>query len=396
MAPRATMRLHDSLSRQLHVIEAQRPTTIYACGYSPITDLHLANARPFLEVDQLCHALEAATGHRPRLIYDVSDIDPRVDARAEAEGMSVPEWVDLLVAHFLAVLSELGVDEPSVMPRGSDNVDEMVALISRLDELDLVNVHGGRVVLRAGAAGELAGFSGIDPGNAMREALCFMGRQWDVHVEVPLWEPRPEGASRWPSPWGLGAPSEHVPCVALSRLTLGGTMDIHAGAAELYGHHEIEMVLGGLGAGQLYARTWFHTGGVYVDDLRMANSNGNVLTVRDAIDAVGAGAVRILFLSAHYREPLDASRARLEDARERFARLTRACAPILTAPSSTLTESNLTRDVLTRLEADLATERALDCIERAIYDGATLTASDLRRALGLLKLDHLVEVAATS
>jgi cysteinyl-tRNA synthetase len=381
------VRLHHSQTQSLESPAFGPEVTIYLCGYSPIQPLHLANARPFIVVDQLRHTLEATQGARVRLVHDISDIDARVDARATGQSMTTGQLVDELTAQFSSDLAAIEASPPTLMPKASEHVDEAIRLIEALLERGLAHTDGSTVTLSA--IGSSSGdFGSLDPRGQLRQMMCFTGQQWDYRQEVVLWAPRPE-SSQWQSPWGLGAPSEHVPCAAMAHALLGTTMDIHAGAIDIYPHHEIEMALGELSVDEVYARLWLHTGIVEAEGSRMANSRGNTIGLREAVARYGAGAVRILYLGTHYRQTLDASHHSLRVAQERSARLASLCAPILRRDADA-TDSRLRDEVSALLDDDLATDRALVAVESALQSPADIASADLSAALRLLQLERLV------
>ncbi|MFC6355533.1 hypothetical protein [Luethyella okanaganae] len=385
------MKLYNS---QYHVIEEPsfgKDISIYNCGYSPIEPLHLGNTRPFVVVDQLRHLLETTHGASVRLVQDISDVDVRVDSRAAELSVSSGELRDRLVASFSTDLAGIAVSRPTVGPRTSEHVEGAIELISNLFSLGFAREQNGEVYLAASAPREGVDFRQLDPEQKVREMMCFSGQLWDYSKEILLWQPRPERHPRWSSPWGWGAPSENVPCVVLAHEYIGSTMDIHVGGIDLYPHHEIEMVLGELSTGVTYARTWIHSGVVETDGVRMANSKGNTIPLRAAINTYGAGAVRLLYLSTHYRDTLNASHAALIAAHQRFARLAKMCGPILAKSSRTSERLELTSEVAHLLDQDMAAESAVSSIERTVQQRSELSAADLRGALSLVKLDTLIE-----
>lgn len=349
------LRLHDTLERRqvdFVPLDPGGPVTFYTCGPTVYDYAHIGNFRSFLNADVLRRTLEFL-GHDVRHVMNITDVGHMTeDGVADGGGEdkmavagrrllenkksgSLPADVDidpgdpLAIADFYAdafiedarilglAVVEDAAEDPSLMPRPTRWVDQMIALVERLIEADHAYVGGDGAVYFSVTSfpnyGRLSGNSleGLKEGEGGRvnEANQAAKRH---PADFLLWKPDSTHLMRWPSPWGEGYPGWHLECSAMALGLLApssgdhaGTIDIHSGGEDnIFPHHECEIAQSCAATGaERFARHWFHTRHLVVEGEKMSKSRGNFFTVRDIL-AKGAtpAALRLELIRTHYRQ----------------------------------------------------------------------------------------------
>lgn len=378
------IRLQDSRDNGIHKVDADKPVTIFSCGYTPRELIHLGNTRPFYLADMLRRIAEQDDAD-VTLVQGTSDIDVRVDKAAVAARLPRAEFVAERIEQFNVDSAAIGIGQANKTPIASAHIGNVIAVIQQLVNRGLTREDDQSVSISIPEALHHTDLAHLDPEGTIRSMMCFTGQHWDYRQELLLWDKT--ATPGWDSPWGPGRPDENIPCVAVAQTYLGAPMTIHVGSIDTYPHHEIEMAVGSLASGADYAATWIHSGVVEANGRRMANSAGNVCTVRDAVTRHGAAAVRMLYLGTSYRDTLDASSRALEHAERRANHLR---ARIISAPEI-YPESTVFKDEFHAvLRDDLGTVNALTLLEHALQQGLSRAdAQYARNVLGLKQTNPL-------
>ena len=371
-----TLRLHNSLTRSIEPFEPiagpDGPVTFYTCGPTVYDDAHIGNFRAFLAADLLRRTLELL-GHRTTHVMNITDVghmteDDRADGGGEDKmalagrrlleaktagtlpaDASVDPSDPLAIADFYASrfledarllglrVAEESKDDPSLMPRPTRFVPQMIELVERLVANGCAYVASdGAVYFDVQSFPEYGRLSGNSV-EALRAGEG--GRVSAEHQSVKrhpadflLWKPDPHHLMRWPSPWGEGYPGWHLECSAMAASRLGPEIDLHSGGEDnVFPHHECEIAQTCCGYGvKRLARHWFHVRHLFVEGAKMSKSRGNFFTARDLF-AKGAtpAALRLELLRTHYRTNANFTRQGLEDCRrqvDRWCRLDAALA----------------------------------------------------------------------
>jgi cysteinyl-tRNA synthetase len=396
--------LTDTLTGRKVPLRTLEPGTvgIYCCGPTVYDMSHVGHARAALAPDIMVRFLRQQ-GYRVKYVRNITDIDDKIIARAQADGLPADEVAARYTAEYHRDLAALGMLAPDVEPQVSDHLPQIIALVERLLARGLAYAVDGDVYYRVSAFGPYGQLSGRN----RDELLAGVGAriEADERKESPLdfalWKAAKPGEPSWPSPWGDGRPGWHIECSAMSSTHLGETFDIHGGGRDLiFPHHENEIAQsqGAHGEGT-FARHWVHNGFINFDGEKMSKSLGNFWTIRGILERYTPETLRYFLLTVHYRHGLnfevDADGARfpgLEEADERVAYVYETLAGAGTAAADVDPVGEVTETVGGMLEAftaamrnDFNTPAALGALSKPLSEvngllaAARGVAKDVRR-----------------
>ncbi|MBW3604716.1 MAG: cysteine--tRNA ligase [Actinobacteria bacterium] len=371
------MRLFNTLTG---AVEPLRPRDagrvgIYVCGPTVQGPPHFGHARANLVPDVLRRFLEWS-GHDVFLVRNITDIDDKILVAAQNEGRTVASLAERYTRVWEREIARLGIAAPDVTPRATGHIPEIQDLIVRLIETGAAYPAGGDVFFAVRAFGGYGKLSGRRPDELRAGARIAPDERKRDPLDFVLWKGAKPGEPSWSSPWGPGRPGWHIECSAMATRYLGADFDIHMGGTDLqFPHHENEIAQWEAATGTPFARMWVHNGMLTLDQTKMSKSVGNIISLAEAIDRYGPGALRMFYLRAHYRKPVDFSEARLDEAAaayERLAGFVRATAvldPNMTGDDgAAASDAGSHRDAIDAfreaMSDDLATPRAL----AGIYD----------------------------
>ncbi len=372
------LRLHNTIARRIEAFEPLAgpggEVTFYTCGPTVYDDAHVGNFRSFLNADLLRRTLELL-GHRVRHAMNVTDVghmteDGRADgggedkmalagrrlaeqkkdgslpAGAEIDPRDPLAIADFYAGRFLEDARHLGLKvaeeartDPSLMPRPTRFVPQMIELVERLVANGCAYAAADGAVyfdVRSFPAyGRLSGNS-LD---SLREGeggrVSAENQSLKRHpADFLLWKPDPHHLMRWPSPWGEGYPGWHLECSAMAKAVLGPRIDLHSGGEDnVFPHHECEIAQSccGYGVPEL-ARFWFHTRHLLVEGAKMSKSRGNFFTARQLFErGATPAAVRLELVRTHYRANANFTLQGLQDCQRQIDRWCRLDAELAAA-----------------------------------------------------------------
>src|SRR5512140_2158166 len=283
---------------------------VYTCGPTVYNRVHIGNLRTFLWEDVMCRVFRWL-GYRTTQVMNLTDIDDKTIRGAVAEGTTLQEFTARHVETFFQDLATLGVAPADAYPRATAHIDEMVALVLRLQERGHTYESDGSVWFRISSLPAYGRLSRVDPSSMKRGARVADDEYEKEDVrDFALWKSAKEGepeSATWTTPLGRGRPGWHLACSAMSMKNLGETLDIHTGAVDnIFPHHENEIAQSEGATGKPFVRTWMHAEHLVVDGEKMSKSKGNFFTLPDLL-ARGAAprAIRYLLLSVPYRQKLN-------------------------------------------------------------------------------------------
>jgi cysteinyl-tRNA synthetase len=327
-----SLRIYNTLSRALENFSPIEPghVRMYVCGMTIYDLCHIGHARMMMAFDVAQRWLKSSD-YRVTYVRNITDIDDKIIKRALERGISIRALTDEMVTAMHQDIDALGIERPSLEPRATEYVPQMLQLIGLLEAKGLAyQASSGDVnyaVRKFPGYGKLSGKS-LDELRAGERVAVADGK--DDPLDFVLWkaakESEPQDA-KWDAkamgyPYGLGRPGWHIECSAMSCATLGETFDIHGGGADLqFPHHENEIAQSEGVSGQPLANLWMHNGFVRIDNEKMSKSLGNFFTIRDVLAKYEPETVRFFLLRTHYRSALNYSDVHLDDARTGLKRL---------------------------------------------------------------------------
>jgi cysteinyl-tRNA synthetase len=259
---------------------------------------------------------------------NVTDIEDKIFAAAQAEGRGWQEVADQYTVSYWSELSELAVLPPTVAPKASEHVDDIIGLVQRLLDSGHAYTLDGDVVFHVPSFPKYGELSRRDLDSQIVGARVERDTRKKDPRDFFVWKGAKPGEPSWESPWGPGRPGWHIECSAMSARYLGDGFDIHGGGSDLiFPHHENEIAQSEAGTGSPFARIWMHNGTLNMarDDLaegeKMSKSLGNVVPLRDALDRIGGPALRYFYIAAHYRSDIPYSDRGLQQAESALERL---------------------------------------------------------------------------
>ncbi len=322
-----SLRIFDTLTRELRTFHSIEPghVRMYVCGITVYDLCHVGHARANIAFDVVQRWLKTS-GWRVTYVRNITDIDDRIIRRSLQNGESMRSLTERMIAAMHSDFDALGLERPSLEPRATEFVPQMLGIMKRLEQKALAYRSNSGDLLYAvrkfPGYGKLSGKS-LDELNAGERVAVDAGK--DDPLDFVLWKSaksdEPQEAI-WDSPYGPGRPSWHIECSAMCGALLGETFDIHGGGADLqFPHHENEIAQSEGANGKPLANFWMHNGFVNMDSEKMSKSLGNFLTIRDVLQRFDAETVRFCMVRSHYRSPLNYSDAVLADARASLRRL---------------------------------------------------------------------------
>ncbi|MFN7900964.1 MAG: cysteine--tRNA ligase, partial [Synechococcaceae cyanobacterium] len=323
-----TLRLTNTLTRTCEdfVPLEDRRVTIYCCGVTVYDLCHVGHARSYLVWDVLRRYL-SWSGYNVTYIQNFTDIDDKILARAAQEDAAIETITERNIAAYFQDMDALNILRPDRMPRATQCLDGIRAMIAQLEARGAAYSADGDVYFAVLKQADYGKLSGRDLSSQRDDASGRLSDAEEARKRNPfdfaLWKGAKPGEPSYPSPWGSGRPGWHIECSAMVRQELGDTIDIHLGGADLiFPHHENEIAQSEAATGKPLARYWLHNGMVNVGGEKMSKSLGNFTTIRALLElGITPMALRLFVLQAHYRKPLDFTRAGLDAASAGWERL---------------------------------------------------------------------------
>jgi cysteinyl-tRNA synthetase len=334
----APLKFYNTLTRQKTAFAPIDPKNVrmYVCGPTVYDYAHIGNARPAIVFDVLYRLLRHVYG-ADHVTYarNITDVDDKINARAlrDHPGLPLNEAIRAVTekteTQYHQDITALGCLPPNVGPRATDNIPQMIEIIEKLIARSHAYVAQGEVLFDTKSMQDYGQLSKRPLDEQQAGARIAV----DAHKKNPgdfvLWKLSSENEPGWESPWGRGRPGWHIECSAMSQRYLGEVFDIHGGGLDLiFPHHENEIAQSRCAHGtEVMANVWMHNGFVQVEGRKMSKSDGNFITINDLLATETFGGrtwpgevLRLAMLMTHYREPIDFSVKRLEEAERLLAK----------------------------------------------------------------------------
>ena len=353
-----TIKLHNTRTRQKEVFEPLDAGNVrmYVCGPTVYDRAHMGNARAAVVFDVAYRLLRHVYGaEHVTYVRNFTDVDDKINAKAAETGRPIGEITAETTQWYLDDMAALGVMEPNQMPRATQYIGQMIAMIEGLISKGHAYAADGHVLFSVKSYPEYGQLSGRSVDDMIAGARVEVAPYKRDAMDFVLWKPSSDDLPGWDSPWGRGRPGWHIECSAMSYELLGPSFDIHGGGNDLmFPHHENEVAQSCCAhpEGQ-FARYWLHNEMLQVEGKKMSKSLGNFFTVHDLLaQGIRGEVIRFVFLQTHYGKPMDWTAKKAEDA-EKTLRKWRELA------NSTKGEGEVDQEVVDALANDLNTSKAI-------------------------------------
>ena len=314
------IKLYNTKSRKKEAFEpiSAEDVRMYVCGPTVYDRAHIGNARPVIVFDMLYRLLRHVYGaEHVTYVRNFTDVDDKINAKAADTGRTIGEITEETIGWYLEDMAAVGALEPNAMPRATGYIAEMIAMIEALIEKGHAYAAEGHALFRVRSYENYGALSGRDVDDMIAGARVEVAPYKEDPMDFVLWKPSSEDQPGWESPWGRGRPGWHIECSAMAKALLGDTFDIHGGGLDLqFPHHEDEIAQSCCANDTSeMAKVWMHNEMLQVEGKKMSKSLGNFFTVRDLLaQGVPGEVIRFVFLSTHYRKPMDWTEKKREEA----------------------------------------------------------------------------------
>ena len=325
LTERPPLRVYDHFSGKKHEFQPLDPgrVTMYVCGMTVQGPPHMGHMLAFVAADLVRRTLEYL-GYDVMHVQNFTDIDDKIIVRAAEMGLTAEQLAQQNIDRFFDAADALNIRRAHLYPRVTEHVEDIVAFIQRLIDQGHAYASGGSVwfdVRSYAPYGRLSRRNVDDMLNAVRKELDESKRD---PLDFALWKGAKEGEPAWQSPWGPGRPGWHIECSVMSTKYLGETFDFHGGGRDLiFPHHENELAQS-CALGGDFVRYWMHNGLLTLDGQKMAKSTGHFFGVDEVLGEFDADVVRYYLMRGHFRNQMEYSKERLQEAAAAYDRMKRA------------------------------------------------------------------------
>ena len=378
-----TITLYDTLSKSMKTFQPQtgKRVTMYVCGPTVYDFPHVGNARPAIVFDILYRLLKSAY---PSVLYarNYTDIDDKIFAVASETGIPYREVTTKFIAAYREDMQRLGVLTPSSEPRVTDNINEIIRMISDLIEKKFAYIADGHVLFEVNKFQDYGKLSKRNQEQMLAGARVEVAPYKRNPADFVLWKPSKNGDPGWDSDWSYGRPGWHIECSAMSRKIFSSSIDIHGGGMDLiFPHHENEIAQSECAFhNEKYANYWVHNGHVTIDGQKMSKSLGNIIRVRDLLKKEHGEVVRFALVSTHYRQPLDWTSETLQRARQSLDKIYRVLMDFQFNSAKSPIQPNINR-IKEALSSDVNTPEALSVMFKVCKEIKNSKKSEVRSEL---------------
>ena len=377
------LRLHNTRSGRKETFRPADPdrVTMYVCGPTVYGRVHIGNGRPAVVFDVLYRLLRVLY-RDVAYVRNVTDIDDKINAAAQAGGEPISALAERFTRAYREDVLALGTLEPTVEPRATGHIAEIIAMIERLIERGHAYEADGHVLFHVPSDPDYGSLSHRSLEDMIDGARVEVAPYKRDPKDFVLWKPSGPELPGWDSPWGRGRPGWHIECSAMIKRHLGETIDIHGGGSDLtFPHHENEASQSRCANdADEYVRYWLHNGMLTLGQEKMSKSLGNIVTIHELLERHSGEVLRYALLSGQYRQQLAFSEDLLTQAASSLDRLYEALrgAGQTSADFTDLEASDYPADVLEALCDDLNTPRALAAMH-ALADAVHQTTDAAER-----------------
>ena len=318
------MHVYNTLGRALQEFEPRTPgeVSMYVCGPTVQSAPHLGHGRQAVAFDVIRRYL-TWRGFRVTYVSNITDIEDKIINAAAEQGITAEEVARRATSQFLDAYARLRVLPSDDLVYATSRIPAMIEMVTRLIERSHAYPAGGSVYFSVRSLPGYGKLSGRNVDDMIAGARIEPGEHKRDPLDFALWKASKPGEPTWDSPWGPGRPGWHIECSAMAVERFGFGFDIHGGGLDLvFPHHENEIAQAeGAEGSEPFARYWLHNGMLNLRGEKMSKSEGNVVGLLDVLDGHRSEAVRLYYLRAQYRQPLEFAEDLLVDAGASLDRL---------------------------------------------------------------------------
>lgn len=351
------MQLYNTKTKQKEEFEPlEEIVKVYVCGPTVYDDIHIGNARPICAFDVLRRYLEYK-GYNVNFVQNFTDVDDKIIKRANELGITAKELTDGCIERYNSVAKNLNIMPPTVSPRVSENMEDIIAFIKKLEDKGFTYTVSGDVYFKVRAFKDYGKLSKRNIDDMLSGARIDVSNVKQDPLDFALWKSAKPNEPFWESPWGDGRPGWHIECSVMSTKFLGETLDIHGGGSDLiFPHHENELAQSEAASEKEFSHFWIHNGFILVDGKKMSKSDGSFKYVCAEAEKHSYEAIRYFMINSQYRTPVNYTDEAIESCRNALDRLYNCRENLVRAIENSKNTDN------TRYQSDYVTrfENAMD------------------------------------
>ena len=316
--------VYNTLNNKKEIFKSIEPDKVkmYVCGMTVYDFCHIGHARVLIVFDMITRWLRES-GYEVHYVRNITDIDDKIIKKAFDEKVDYSVITENFIKEMNYDAAQLGVISPSLEPKATDHIDEMIEMIEGLINKGFAyKAENNDVFYAVSKFKDYGKLSGKSLKDLIAGSRVEVDKFKDDNNDFVLWKSAKANEPYWESPWGNGRPGWHIECSTMSNKLLGKNFDIHGGGQDLqFPHHENEIAQSEAVNDCQMANYWIHNGFVKIDDEKMSKSLGNFFTIRSVLEKYQPEVVRFFILKAHYRSPLNFSQKNLAEAKQALTKL---------------------------------------------------------------------------
>ncbi|MBH20200.1 MAG: cysteine--tRNA ligase [Rhodobiaceae bacterium] len=358
--------LYNSISREkeMFIPIDSKNIRMYVCGPTVYDSPHIGNARPVIIFDLLYRLLRYKYGNdKVQYIRNITDVDDKINkiALEKYPDIDINDAISQLTKNIEYIFKDnakkLNCLNPTLEPRATDHIRQMIEMIKKLIDSDKAYVSDRHVLFSINSHKNYGSLSKKSQKDLLAGARVEIAKYKENPLDFVLWKPSQINEPYWDSPWGKGRPGWHIECSAMSSEYFGSTFDIHGGGIDLiFPHHENEIAQScSYHSNKKMANFFMHNGSLNLEGKKMSKSTGNIVSLGDLLGRYSGPVIRLAMLSTHYRQPIDWTEKNLQQSKNILKKWSNKLNQISNKDS----KESIPEDVYKSLLDDLNTPQAL-------------------------------------
>ena len=318
--------LYNSITRakEMFIPIDSKNIRMYVCGPTVYDSPHIGNARPVIIFDLLYRLLRYKYGNdKVQYIRNITDVDDKINkiALEKYPDIDINDAISKLTKNIEYIFKDnakkLNCLNPTLEPRATDHIGQMIEMIKKLIDSDKAYVSDGHVLFSIKSHENYGSLSKKSQKDLLAGARVEIAKYKKNPLDFVLWKPSQVNEPYWDSPWGKGRPGWHIECSAMSSEYFGSTFDIHGGGIDLiFPHHENEIAQScSYHSNKKMANFFMHNGSLNLEGKKMSKSTGNIVSLGDLLGKYSGPVIRLAMLSTHYRQPIDWTEKNLQQSK---------------------------------------------------------------------------------